>query len=108
MIEFLISASKTILSVWQIPVICIAAMTLITFFLYLIDKYKAKKGYWRIPEKTLLLSTLLFGGIGGFLGMRLIRHKTKHLHFQILVPLFLILQIVLYAAVIYFGLICKG
>ncbi|MBQ3065013.1 MAG: DUF1294 domain-containing protein [Clostridia bacterium] len=83
-------------------------MTLITFFLYLIDKYKAKKGHWRIPEKTLLLSTLLFGGIGGILGMQLIRHKTKHLHFQILVPLFLVLQMIVYAAVLYFGLIYRG
>jgi len=61
----------------------IALWNLIVFFLYFLDKQKAKKGKWRIPEKTLILSALLFGGLGAGLGMNAFRHKTKHLSFKI-------------------------
>jgi len=49
----------------------------------LIDKQKAKKGSWRIPEKTLFLLTLLGGGIGTITGMYLFRHKTRKLYFTV-------------------------
>ena len=52
-----------------------------TFQLYGIDKRRAQRGKWRIPEKTLLLHTWLLGGVGGLLGMKLFRHKTKHTAF---------------------------
>ncbi|CZQ84866.1 Hypothetical protein Tpal_552 [Trichococcus palustris] len=48
-----------------------------------IDKEKAKKHAWRIPEKNLLLLGLLGGGLGGLLGMRFFRHKTKHTYFAV-------------------------
>lgn len=70
-------------------------MNLLAFVLYGIDKLKAKKGAWRIPEATLLLVAFLGGSVGAFLGMEIFRHKTKHAKFKILVPLFLILQIAL-------------
>ena len=60
-----------------------------------IDKYKAQKGYWRIPENTLFLITFLGGGIGTITGMYLFRHKTKKLKFTIGFPTILILEIVL-------------
>lgn len=60
-----------------------------------IDKYKAQKGYWRIPESTLFLVTLLGGGIGTITGMYLFRHKTKKLKFTIGFPTILILEITL-------------
>ena len=60
----------------------------VVFSLYAVDKRKAKKGEWRISEKTLLLTALLFGGAGAFLGMLAFRHKTKHTAFTVLVPLF--------------------
>ena len=69
-----------------------AIMTVVTFVLYGVDKSKAKKGKWRIPEKTLLLFAACFGGLGAFLGMKLFRHKTKHTSFKILVPVFMIIQ----------------
>jgi len=79
-----------------------AIMTVVTFVLYGADKSKAKKGSWRIPEKTLLLFAACFGGLGAFLGMKIFRHKTKHTSFRILVPTFMIFQFILIAAGVYF------
>ena len=73
----------------------LAAVNLLAFALYGVDKVKAKKGAWRIPESTLLLVAFLGGSLGALLGMELFRHKTKHAKFKALVPLFLILHIAL-------------
>jgi uncharacterized membrane protein YsdA (DUF1294 family) len=70
--------------------------------MYGVDKSKAKKGRWRIPEKTLLLFAACFGGLGAFLGMRIFRHKTKHTSFKIIVPMCMILQFIIIAAGAYF------
>lgn len=59
------------------------------FLLMLTDKQKAKRGKWRIPEKTLLGTALLGGSIGAILGMNLFRHKTKHPKFSVGLPLIL-------------------
>ena len=67
----------------------------IAFALMLIDKQKARKGAWRIPEKTLIGIALAGGSLGGLLGMNLLRHKTKHLKFSVGLPVILALQIVL-------------
>lgn len=56
----------------------------------LIDKQKAKRGSWRISEKTLFILTLLGGGIGTIVGMYLFRHKTKKVYFTIGFPAILI------------------
>lgn len=63
------------------------AMSLVTFLMYGIDKSRAKRGAWRIPERTLLLAALLMGGPGAWAGMKYFRHKTRHQQFCILVPL---------------------
>lgn len=55
-------------------------MSLITFILYSVDKRKAVKGSWRIPEKVLLLMSFFGGAIGGFLAMQIMRHKTRAEH----------------------------
>ena len=60
---------------------------LVTFCLMAVDKKLAIKGKRRIPEKTLLLSAWILGGIGGFAGMILCSHKTKHLRFVVQLPL---------------------
>lgn len=70
----------------------------VSFLLMLVDKQKAKKKLWRIPESTLLLSAAIGGSIGSLAGMYTFRHKTKHLKFTLGVPVILLLQI---AAVIY-------
>lgn len=60
-----------------------------------IDKKKAEKNKWRIPEKTLFIIAALGGSIGSIAGMQKFRHKTKHWYFVIGMPAILILQIVL-------------
>lgn len=76
-------------------------INLIGFFIMWLDKRKAKKGAWRIPEKTLFLVTALGGGIGTTAGMYVFRHKTQKLNFVIGFPFITILEII---AVIYFAL----
>ena len=64
------------------------------FALMLIDKWKAKKNRWRIPEATLMTVAALGGSIGSLLGMYTIRHKIQHLKFTLGIPLILAVQIV--------------
>lgn len=71
------------------------AINVITFILYGIDKLKAKKGKWRIPEATLLLLAVVGGSIGAWLGMKVWHHKTLHKKFRYGVPLILIAHIAL-------------
>lgn len=59
-----------------------------------IDKEKAKRGSWRIPEKTLFLLAIIGGSIGSIIGMQVFRHKTKHWYFVWGMPAILVLQIV--------------
>ena len=61
-----------------------------------IDKFKAKKGYWRTPEKTLFIVTLIGGGIGTVAGMYTFRHKTKKAKFTVGMPAILVLEIALF------------
>ena len=73
----------------------------IAFLLMLIDKQKAKKKKWRIPEATLMGSAAIGGSIGALAGMYTFRHKTKHPKFTIGVPVILVLQLILAVAVIW-------
>ena len=70
-------------------------INIIGFLAMFIDKQKAKKGKWRIPEKTLFIITALGGGIGTIAGMYTFHHKTKKLKFTIGLPTILILEIIL-------------
>lgn len=72
-------------------------MNLLVFFMYGIDKAKAKGNKWRIPEKTLIISAV-FGVLGALGGMFVFHHKTKKPLFIIVVPLILIAE----AALVYF------
>lgn len=67
----------------------------VAFLLMLVDKQKARKNLWRIPERTLFLSALLGGSIGALLGMYTFRHKTRHLSFTLGMPAILVGQVVL-------------
>ena len=74
------------LAVWLVVI------NVATFAVYGADKSRAKKGRWRIPEKTLLLLPLLGGSVGGLLGMAVFHHKTRHWYFRLGLPLMLLLQ----------------
>lgn len=76
-------------------IIYLVAINIIGFFAMFIDKKKAERGSWRIPEKTLFTFTLLGGGIGTISGMYLFRHKTKKLKFTVGFPVILISEIAL-------------
>ena len=70
-------------------------LNFVTMLVYGIDKFKAKKGKWRIPESTLLLLAVLGGSIGAWLSMRVWRHKTQHKKFKYGIPVIFILQVAL-------------
>ena len=79
-------------------IICyLLAINIATFLLYGIDKYKAKKGKWRISEATLLTMAAIGGSIGAWAGMRLWHHKTMHKKSKYGIPLIIIMQIALVA-----------
>ena len=70
------------------------------FILMLVDKYKAKKHLWRIPEATLIGVAAMGGSIGALVGMYTVRHKTKHLKFTVGIPVILALQLIAAAMII--------
>lgn len=82
------------LKIFLLLLIVYAVHNIFAFICYGMDKYYAIKDKRRVPEKTLMGYAFLFGGPGSFLGMQIFRHKTKHLQFQILVPIFMILQVI--------------
>ncbi len=83
------------LAVWLI------AINLVTFAVYGADKRRARRGAWRVPEKTLFLLPLLGGSVGALLGMRVFRHKTKHWYFVWGVPAILLAQLALAVWLLY-------
>ncbi|RHV48451.1 DUF1294 domain-containing protein [Lachnospiraceae bacterium OM04-12BH] len=77
------------------------AVNLIGFALMGIDKYKAKKRAFRIPEATLFIVAIIGGSIGSIIGMYAFRHKTRHWYFVYGMPAILILQILLIALLLH-------
>ena len=77
----------------QLILIYLIAINVVTFFLYGIDKWKAKRSKWRISEATLLGLAVIGGSIGAWLGMKVWHHKTMHKKFKYGLPLILIVQI---------------
>ena len=80
----------------------LAAINLIAFFLYGIDKWKSRHAKRRITEARLLSISLLGGSLGAFLGMKVWHHKTQHNKFRFSLPLILILHLAIGIAVVYF------
>ena len=70
-------------------------INLVALVVYGVDKRRAKKGKWRISEKTLFLVALIGGSVGALAGMYLFRHKTKNWYFRIGLPVILVAQLVL-------------
>ena len=71
-------------------------VNLAAFILMGVDKSKARRHRWRIPERTLFLSASLGGSVGAIAGMWLFRHKTRHWYFVVGMPAILALQVAVY------------
>lgn len=87
-------------SPWGLLAIWLIAINLVTFFVFGIDKWKAKRkasheSTRRVPERTLFLLAALGGSAGALLGMRVFHHKTLHKTFRFGIPAILALQIIL-------------
>lgn len=78
----------------QAELVYLAVMNIAGFCLMGIDKKKAAKHRWRIPEKTLFAASLLGGSIGTWAGMYVFRHKTRHWYFVVGMPAILVTQII--------------
>ena len=87
---------------WRYVIIYLLVINVLGFMLMGIDKFKALKGYWRIPEKTLFIVTFLFGGFGTIIGMKVFHHKNKKWYFNIGFPVILISEIALAIYLIFF------
>ena len=74
----------------------LAIINALGFVLMRVDKQRAKRKLWRIPEATLMAVAVFGGSIGSLLGMYAFRHKTKHPKFAVGIPLILILQVIIY------------
>jgi len=77
------------------------SINLIALLLYCVDKKRAIKRKYRIPEKYLFLVAIVGGSVGSILGIYLFRHKTKRYNFTLGIPLLLVMQIVLYYSFIW-------
>ena len=86
----------------KVLLIYLAVINVVTFFLYGIDKWKAKRSKWRIEEATLLWCAVFGGSIGALLGMKAWHHKTLHRKFTWGVPFILIAQIVMVGVIFYY------
>lgn len=73
--------------------IYLAVINVMTFFLYGIDKWKAKRSKWRVKESTLIWLSVFGGSIGAWLGMKAWHHKTQHKKFKYGIPFILLAQI---------------
>ena len=77
----------------NILIIYLAVVNIVTFFLYGIDKWKAKRSKWRVSEATLIWLAVFGGSVGAWLGMKAWHHKTQHKKFKYGLPLILLMQI---------------
>lgn len=77
-----------------VSVAFVVVWNLVVFFIYYYDKRAAINGTRRVPEIKLITYALCFGALGAYAGMKIFHHKTQHSKFMILVPIFLIVQLV--------------
>ena len=82
-------------SLHQLTLYYLAAINVITFLIYGIDKWKAKKQKWRISESTLLMLAVIGGSVGAWIGMKTWHHKSLHKKFKYGIPFILTLQLAL-------------
>lgn len=82
----------------------LVAINIIAFFLYGIDKWKARHDKWRVTEARLITISLLGGSLGAYLGMKTWRHKTQHPKFRYGLPLILFFHLAAALAALYYFL----
>ncbi len=78
--------------VCQAAAVYLLFISAVSILLTVIDKRRAVKNKWRVPESTLLLCAALGGSLAMYITMRCIRHKTKHKKFMVGIPVILVLQ----------------
>lgn len=83
------------MNAFTLIIIYFAVINCISFIVMGVDKHKARKRAWRIPESTLFVLALIGGSLGSILGMHLFHHKTRHWYFLYGMPAILILQVLL-------------
>ena len=81
--------------------VSLIVINVLTFFIYGIDKWKARRNKWRISEAALLWLTGAGGSIGALLGMKVWHHKTMHKKFKYGLPAILLLQVALAGFILY-------
>ena len=81
--------------------IYLAIINIIGFLSMAVDKVKARKGAWRVPEKTLFLFAILGGGLGSWIGMYTFRHKTKHWYFVVGIPMIFVIEMMAFLHLYY-------
>lgn len=89
--------NEIIQQIARVPEILIGYLVIvnmITFFIYGVDKRKAEKHLWRIPEANLIGLAILGGSVGAFFAMKTFRHKTKHAKFFVGVPVIFMIQVI--------------
>ena len=84
------------MTITHVVIFYLVVVNLIDFILMGVDKRKAIRGAWRIPEATLFLFALIGGSLGGILGMHFFHHKTRHWYFRWGMPAILAVQLVMY------------
>ena len=90
------------MNVWiEIVLIYLLAINVITFMAYWMDKRRAKKNKWRIPEKNLMFLAVIGGTIGALAGIFGLRHKSKHMKFVVGVPIILLFQLAIFIYFVY-------
>lgn len=89
-------------NIWIIIAVYLAIVNITGFIIMGVDKSKAKRRKWRIPEATLFLVAAIGGSIGSIVGMYTFRHKTKHWYFVVGMPAILAIQIIV-ALILYFA-----
>ena len=88
--------------IYKILLIYLAVISLVSVITTAWDKFCAKRDMWRVPEKTLIIMSILGGSVAMYVTMKTIRHKTKHPKFMVGIPVIIFLQVAAVAAVWYF------
>ncbi len=91
----IVTKSKIMSEGKRLILVYLAIITVVTFFAYGIDKWKAQHKRWRIPESVLLGLAAIGGSVGAWLGMQVWHHKTQHKKFKYGVPAILAVQVAL-------------